>query len=86
MILKFFNANQNNALDKLQTILSSRKFQQQNESSKVKVILNNVKKKGDEAVISYEKKFSKIKTNVKNIKFSKSGLLSLNAAALATLL
>ena len=71
MILKFFNANQNNALNKLETILSSRKFQQQNESSKVKVILNNVKKKGDEAVISYEKKFSKIKTNVKNIKFSK---------------
>ena len=46
MILKFFNANQNNALNKLETILSSRKFQQQNESSKVKVILNNVKKKG----------------------------------------
>ncbi len=81
MILKFFNANQNNALDKLQTILSSRKFQQQNESSKVKVILNNVKKKGDEAVISYEKKFSKIKTNVKNIKFSKEEINKISKSA-----
>ena len=70
-MLNFFNANQKNYLKKLELILSKRKSKQLNYSSNVKKILLNVKKDGDEALIKYEKKFSKIKTASKNIKFSK---------------
>ena len=56
---------------KLELILSKRKSKQLNYSSNVKKILLNVKKDGDEALIKYEKKFSKIKSVSKNIKFSK---------------
>ena len=68
-MLKFLNADKkifpNNRL-----ILNSRKLKQQNQSSTVKKILNDVKKNGDKAVINYEKKFSKIKVKVNKIKFS----------------
>ena len=70
-MLNFFNANQHNYLKKLELILSKRKSKQLNYSSNVKKILLNVKKDGDEALIKYEKKFSKIKSVSKNIKFSK---------------
>ena len=70
-MLNFFNANQKNYLKKLELILSKRKSKQLNYSSNVKKILLNVKKDGDEALIKYEKKFSKIKFASKNIKFSK---------------
>ena len=70
-MLNFFNANQKNYLKKLELILSKRKSKQLNYSSNVKKILLNVKKDGDEALIKYEKKFSKIKSASKNIKFSK---------------
>ena len=70
-MLNFFNANQKNYLKKLELILSKRKSKQLNYSSNVKKILLNVKKDGDEALIKYEKKFSKIKSVSKNIKFSK---------------
>jgi len=70
-MLNFFNANQKNYLKKLELILSKRKFKQLNYSSNVKKILLNVKKDGDKALIKYEKKFSKIKSASKNIKFSK---------------
>ena len=52
-------------------ILNSRKIKQTNQSSDVKSNISNVKKNGDKAVINYEKKFSKIKTNTNKIKFSK---------------
>ena len=70
-MLNFFNANQKNYLKKLELILSKRKFKQLNYSSNVKKILLNVKKDGDKALLKYEKKFSKIKSASKNIKFSK---------------
>tara|TARA_B100000963_G_scaffold259377_1_gene227601 strand:- start:198 stop:1496 length:1299 start_codon:yes stop_codon:yes gene_type:complete len=70
-MLNVFNANQKNYLKKLELILSKRKLKQQNYSTKVKKILLKVKKDGDKAVIKYEKKFSKIKSASKNIKFSK---------------
>ena len=69
-MLKFFNANQLNSIKKLEIILDSRKLKQQNQSISVKKILLNVKKNGDKAVINYEKKFSKIKSKSKKIKFS----------------
>ena len=69
-MLKFFNANQLKSIKKLEIILNSRKLKQQNQSISVKKILLNVKKNGDKAVINYEKKFSKIKSKSKKIKFS----------------
>ncbi len=69
-MLKFLNSNQINFLKKLETILEKRKFNQQNQLVVVKKILADVKNQGDKAVIKLEKKFSKIKTKSKKIKFS----------------
>ena len=69
-MLKFFNSNQKNFSKKLESILNLRKTGQKNQSIVVKKILQNVKKKGDKAVIKYEKKFSKINAFPKKIKFS----------------
>ena len=71
-MLRYFNANQKNSIEKLEIILNSRKFKQQNQSSKVKKILIDVKKNGDKALLKYEKKFSKVKTFSKKIKFSRN--------------
>ena len=70
-MLKFFNANQRNYLQKLELVLSERKLTQKDQSSSIKKILSNVKKYGDKAVLRYEKRFSKIKSNKKVIKFTK---------------
>ena len=51
--------------------LNKRKSLQKKETSIVIKIIKNVKRKGDRAVLSYEKKFSKIKTNSSNMFFSK---------------
>ena len=64
-MLKFFNTNQKNFSKKLELILNLRKSKQKYKSATVKKILLDVKKKGDKAVIIYEKKFSKIKSNSK---------------------
>ena len=69
-MMKFFNANSKNSIKRLEIILSIRKQKQQNQSKIVKQLLMNVKKYGDKAVIKYEKKFSKVKGNIKFIKFS----------------
>ena len=45
---------------------------QKNKNKKVNNILANVKKYGDDSVIRYEKKFSKIKIKTKKIKFSEN--------------
>ena len=71
-MLRYFNANQKNSIEKLEIILNSRKFKQQNQSSNVKKILIDVKKNGDKSVLKYEKKFSKVKTFSKKIKFSRN--------------
>ena len=70
-MLKFFNANQKNALGKLGYVLNERKLRQKTNTSKVKEILSQVRKNGDRALLKYEKKFSKIKSKSKKIVFSK---------------
>ena len=57
-MLKFFDSNRKNYLRRLETELNSRNVNQQGQLLKVKKILQNVKKKGDNAKISYEKNFS----------------------------
>ena len=71
-MLKFFNADQKNALRRLETFLNKRKLKQKTSSSTIKKILSQVKRNGDEAVIKFEKKFSHIKSKTKKIVFSKS--------------
>ena len=70
-MLKFLNANRKKSLKKLEIILYSRKLKQQNNTSTVKKILLNVKRNGDKALLNYERKYSKIKSIDKKIKFSK---------------
>ena len=70
-MLKFFNANQKNFLSKLEFILNTRKIKQNNQSLIVKKILKDVKKRGDKAVIKYEKRFLKLRSRITKIKFSR---------------
>ena len=72
MILKYLNGNQKNLMSRLSTILEERKIAQKNKSKKVNKIIQNVKIKGDKALIFYEKKFSRIKTKKSQIKFTKN--------------
>ena len=71
MILKFFKYKNKISLKSLETILNKRKSIQKNQTLIVNKIIQNVKKKGDIAVLNYEKKFSKIKSNSSNVLFSK---------------
>ena len=50
--------------------MNKRKSIQKNQTSIVSKIIKDVKKNGDKAVISYEKKFSKIKTKSNKLLFS----------------
>ncbi len=70
-MLKYLNADKKNFSQKLEIILSSRKLNQQIKSAEVKKILLDVKKRGDQAVLKYERKFSNIKSKSKKMKFSK---------------
>jgi histidinol dehydrogenase len=70
-MLKFLNFNKKNSFTTLVKILDRRKSSQRNKTSVVNKIISNVKKNGDKAVLSYEKKFSKIKTKTNRIVFSK---------------
>ncbi len=69
-MLKFINYNKTNSLTNLENILNKRKSFQQSKTSIVKNIISNVKKNGDQAVLSYEKKFSKIKSKTNRIVFT----------------
>jgi histidinol dehydrogenase len=73
-MLNFLNYNKKNSLKNLESLLNKRKYNQKNETSIVKKIINDVKKNGDKAVITYEKKFSKIKTKSSKIIFSKKDI------------
>ena len=77
-MLKFFDTNKKNSFKELEKILNSRKTKQSSQSLGVKRIISNVKKYGDKAVINYEKKFSKLKTNTKKIKFSKKEIINIS--------
>ena len=68
-MLKFLNFYNQNSLSNLEIILDKRKNTQINKTSIVKKIIFDVKKNGDKAVLNYEKKFSKIKTNSSKIYF-----------------
>ena len=57
MILKYLNGSQKNLMTRLSSILEERKIAQKNKSKKVNKIIQNVKVKGDKALIFYEKKF-----------------------------
>jgi histidinol dehydrogenase len=72
MILKFIDCNKKNALKNLENILNRRKSSQKNKTAIVDKIVLDVKKNGDKAVLKYEKKFSKIKTKINKIVFSKN--------------
>ena len=56
-MLKYLNYNKKNSLNNLEIILNKRKFTQKKETSAVKKIIDDVKKKGDKAVLNYEIKF-----------------------------
>tara|TARA_B100001121_G_scaffold282649_1_gene276159 strand:- start:209 stop:1546 length:1338 start_codon:yes stop_codon:yes gene_type:complete len=78
LMLKFFNITGRNSLKRLESILDERKFKQKNQSSSVKKILSRVKRGGDIVILKYEKKFSKIKSNSKKIKFSKKEIINIS--------
>jgi len=69
-MLKILNYNKGNSNNTLRNFLDKRKFSHDNLTYAVKKIIKNVKRNGDKAVISYEKKFSKIKTKTNKIFFS----------------
>ena len=72
-MLRLIKANQKNFLLKLNFILDQRKSKDSNINSKIKLIINDIKKNGDLALIKYEKKFSKSKIiSLNNIKFTKA--------------
>jgi histidinol dehydrogenase len=71
MILKVFKYNKNRDLKALEVFLNKRKFIQKNQTTIVSKIIKNVKKNGDKAVLDYEKKFSKIKTRLNKLTFTK---------------
>ncbi len=72
MILKLIKSNQKNFLSKLEFILDKRKSKDSNIDSKIKFIIQDVKKNKDLALIKYEKKYSNFKSiSPNNIKFTK---------------
>ena len=72
-MLKTLKYKKNSARD-LKIFLSKRNLVQKNKTSKVLKIIKDVKKKGDTAVLYYEKKFSKIKIKSNKILFSNKEL------------
>ena len=70
-MLKILKYNKKNSANVLEIFLNKRKSLQRSQTSAVNKIIQNVKKKGDKAVLNYEKKFSKIKINSSRVFFSK---------------
>ena len=60
-MLRTLKFNNKNSSKLLKNFLDKRSSVQKNQTTIVGKIIQNVKKKGDKAVINYEKKFSKIK-------------------------
>ena len=69
-MLKVLKFNNKSSLKVLKTFLDKSNFEQKNQTFLVHKIIKNVKKNGDKAVLMYEKKFSKIKTNSNKIQLS----------------
>ena len=68
-MLKILNYKNQNSSKVLELFLDKRKSIQKNQTSAVSKIINNVKKNGEQAVLNYEKKFSKIKKKLKKYFF-----------------
>ena len=77
-MLKVLDISKKKSIKSLEMILKKRKSSQNNNKFKIKRILDYVRKKGDNALIKYEKKFSKIKINSKKIKFSKKEIKNIS--------
>ena len=77
-MLKNLKYNQKNSFRILTAFLEKRKFLQKSQTSTVKRIIQNVKKNGDKAVLSYEKKFSKIQTKSNKIFFTRKEINKLS--------
>ena len=72
-MLRLITSNQKNFLSKLNFILEKRKFKNPKIDSKIKLIIEDIKKNKDLALIKYEIKYSKLKNiSIRNIKFSES--------------
>ena len=70
-MLKLIKSNQKNFLLKLNLILEKRKIKNPKIDSKIKLIIEDIKKNKDLALIKYEIKYSKLKNiSIKNIKFT----------------
>ena len=80
-MLKLINYNKKSSLKNLENILNKRKLTQKSQSSIVSNIILDVKKNGDKAVLKYEKKFSKIKTDKSKIIFSKKEISQISKKA-----
>ena len=70
MMLKILKYGKKGSLKNLELFLNKRQSIQKNKTPAVKKIIDNVRKKGDIAVLNYEKKFSKIRINSNKIFFS----------------
>ncbi len=69
-MLKLLEIKNKRAYKKLDFFLNKRKSNQFGKKNLVKKIISQVKLKGDKAVLNYEKKFSKTKSNSNKIRFS----------------
>ncbi len=69
-MIKIFRYNSKKSSQSLEIFLNKRKLTQKNLTSVINTIIKDVRKNGDKAVLRYEKKFSNIKTNSKEIIFS----------------
>ena len=65
-MLKVLKYKKKRSSQTLEAFLNKRRFIQKSQTSAVNIIIQNVKKNGDKAVLNYEKKFSKIK--IKSVK------------------
>jgi histidinol dehydrogenase len=71
-MLRLIKSNKKNFLLKLEFILDKRKSKDPNIESKIKLIIQDIKKNKDLAIIKYEKKYSKSKNFLlRGIKFTK---------------
>ena len=71
-MLRLIKINNKNFLSKLNFVLDKRKLKNPNIDAKIKLIIQDIKKNGDLALIKYEKKFSKFKNiSLKEIKLKK---------------
>ena len=77
-MLKVLNCNKEGSLKTLEVFLNKRKIVQKSQTKVVSAIIKKVKKRGDTAVLNYEKKFSKLKIKSKKIFFSEKEIKNIS--------